>query len=251
MSLKEDFYLTKNDLSQIGILRISQDFYLNPRHRGANYFVKSPATDDKTWSLALYPKNNRFCDFANGGLSGDSIAFVAYIQGCNQWQALKDLRAFYGLADSREQERQDAQRRIRLQQQEEQKKVERKQAFYTALRGEIDRLKRWADSCRLAIEKSLYEPFSNMWMYCMNELQKIEYKLDVLTGADYQAYPRLKVCSANVPSDRFQWLLDCLAILTECEAFEATVDEIREITLQRDFELTRQPGVERRCGIEW
>lgn len=245
--MKEDFTTIKKQLP--GICRIASDFYFTPRRNGSNFFVKSPITHDKTWSLCLYPSNNRFCDFANGGLSGDSIAFVAYIRGCNQWQALKDLRAFYGLADSREQEGQEAQRRIWLQQQEERKKVERKQVFYTALRGEIDRLKRWADSCRLA--KSLYEPFSNMWMYCMNELQKIEYKLDVLTGADYQAYPRLKVCSANVPSDRFQWLLDCLVILTECEAFEATGDEIREITLQRDFELTRQPGAERRCGIEW
>lgn len=249
--MKSDFMLAKEELGRIGIIRVAADFYSEPKRKGSVFFVKSPVTHDKTASLALYPNTNRFCDFANGGASGDCISFVAYVRGCNQWEALKELRGFYGLTDSREQDRQEAQRRIQLQQEQEHKREERKQAFYMALYDEIDRLKSWVAIYKTAIEKRLYESFSDLWTYCMEELQKIDYRLDILCAADCKTYPRLKAHSENLSSDRFQWLLDCLGILQESGAFTATESEIKEITAQRDFELTRQPGAERRCGVEW
>ena len=250
--MKSDFTLAKEELSQIGIVRVSRDFYTEPRRKGSCYFVKSPATHDKTASLAIYPNSNRFCDFANGNLSGDCIAFVAYVKGCNQWQALKELQAFYELTDSREADRQEAQRRIELQQLEERRKEERKQAFYRALWTQIDDLKRWAVIYSTAIEKAVFEPFSDGWCYCVNELQKTEYWLDILCAADCREYARLKPYHENLPSDHYKWLLDCLAVLAEYGAFKATADEIKEITTQRDFELTRQPGgAVRRCKVEW
>lgn len=250
--MKSDFTLAKEELRRIGIIRVSTDFYSEPKRKGSVFFVKSPATHDKTASLALYPNSNRFCDFANGGASGDCIAFVAYVKGCNQWEALKELQAFYGLTDSREQDKQEAQRRIQLEQEQERKRAEREKAFYAALQAEIDRLKQWAEIYTAALQNELYEPLSEMQGYTVNELQKTEYKLDILTGADCKTYLRLKAYHENLPSDRYQWLLDCLAILQECGAFKAEKDEIEEITAQRDFELTRQPGQPvRRCGIEW
>lgn len=249
--MKSDFMLVKEELQRIGIKRVAADFYQDPRRKGSCYFVKSPATHDKTASLALYPTSNRFTDFANGGVSGDCIAFVAYVRGCNQWEALRELRAFYGLSDSREQDKQETKRRIRLQQQEERKRRERQQEFKVALFGAIEQLKQWAVFYRTAIEKALFEPLSDTWAYCVNELQKIDYRLDVLCAADSKAYPRLKPYHENQPSDRPQWLLDVLEVLQELGAFTATKAEKEEITAQRDFELTRQPGVERRCGIEW
>ena len=87
--MKLDFITIKQQLP--GIVRVVSDFYAEPKRKGSVYFVKSPATHDKTASLALYPGSNRFTDFANGNLSGDCIAFVAYIKNINQWQALKEL----------------------------------------------------------------------------------------------------------------------------------------------------------------
>ena len=92
--MKLDFALAKKELSRIGILRVSKDFYTEPKRKGSVFFVKSPATHDRTASLAIYPNTNRFCDFANGNLSGDCISFVAYVRGCNNWQALKELQAY-------------------------------------------------------------------------------------------------------------------------------------------------------------
>ncbi|MCM1026384.1 MAG: hypothetical protein NC432_08095 [Roseburia sp.] len=234
-----------------GICQVARDFYSMPKRKGSIFFVKSPRTNDKTASLALYPSSNRFCDFANGNQNGDVIAFVSYVKGINQWQALKELQAFYGLTNAREQDKQEAQRRIRQQQENERKKRERQQAFYQALRGEIDRLKQWADIYRAAIEKGLYEPFDQMWTYCANELQKIDYRLDILCAADLKTYPRLKPYADNLSGDRYQWLLDVLGVLQEQGTFMPTSGEMEEITAQRNFELTKRPGIERRCSIEW
>lgn len=247
--MKSDFITIKQQLP--GIVRVVSDFYQTPRKKGSVFFVKSPATHDKTASLALYPSSNRFCDFANGNHSGDIIGFISYVKGVNNWEALQTLKAFYGLTDSWEQEKEEIRRRIELQQQEEHRREERKQAFYRALWTQIEDLKRWAVIYSTAIEKRLFEPFSDTWAYCVNELQTTEYRLDILTGADCKAYPRLKAYSENLPSDRYQWLLDCLAILQGCGAFEATADELKEIKAQAVFEVQRKPGAERRCKIEW
>lgn len=250
--MKQDFMLAKEELSQIGIVRVAADFYTEPKKRGSVFFVKSPATHDKTASLALYPNSNRFTDFANGNYSGDIIGFVAYIRGCNNWQALKELQAFYGLSDARELDKQEARWHIQLQQERERKKEERKQAFYRALYGEIDRLTNWAAIYRKAIEKEVFEPFnSDMWAYCVNELQKVDYRLDILCAADCKAYPRLKAYHEYLSSDHYQWLLDVLGVLQEQGAFTATAGELEEITAQRNFELTRQPRAVRRCKIGW
>ena len=248
--MKLDFITIKQQLP--GIVRVVSDFYAEPKRKGSVYFVKSPATHDKTASLALYPGSNRFTDFANGNLSGDCIAFVAYIKNINQWQALKELQAYYGLTDSREQEKEEARRRIQLQQEQERRREERRQAFYRALWAQIDDLKRWAVIYSTAIEKAVFEPFSDTWTYCVNELQKTEYRLDILCAADCKAHPRMKAYHENLPSDRYKWLLDVLAVLAESGTFTATNEELREIKVQAAFEVQRKPGAAvRRCKIEW
>lgn len=246
---KEDFRTKNQELSEkIGIIRIVTDFYMEPDSR---LFVKSPKTADKTRSLKLYPNTGRFYDFATS-TSGDVVGFVAYLQGCNQWQALQILSAYYGLSSDRQRDKEEARKRIQRQQAEERKKAARKQAFHAALFGEIDRLKDKIGKYKATLQKSKTEPFSDLWAYVMNEIQGAEYKLDILTAADMDEYRRMKSNPAQgLPSDRPQWILDCLAILAEVGVFEATEEEIKEITAQRDFELRRAPGRDRRCCVEW
>ena len=205
-------------------------------------FSLSPFGKEKTASCKLY--RNSYYDFSTAA-GGDLIKFTAAILNINNWEACQYLVQAFSLpislsggADRREE--------IERRQRERQRQEERKQEFRTALSGEIDSLKRWADIYRTAIEKRLYEPFSDMWGYCINELQKAEYKLDILCTADQGAYRRMKPdVAAGLSSDRPQWLLDVLAILAEDGAFQATKEEIAKIEKQRDFELCRQPGERR------
>lgn len=86
----------------------------------------------------------------------------------------------------------------------------------------------------------------------MNELQKTEYKLDILCAADCKTYPRMKAYHENLPSDRYQWLLDVLGVLQECNAFTATEEELKEIKTQAAFEVQRKSGAAvRRRKVEW
>lgn len=248
--MKEDFEEIKRELDSIGILRISRDFYMEPIRKGSNFFIKSPATKDRTASLCLYVNTNRYCDFAAGNRSGDIINFISYIKGVDNWQALNMLRDYYSLSGNREQ-RQDRKERIAKQQEAERRKAERQQAFRRALFDHISSLKRWEQIYTMALEKRLYEPFSELWTYCHDELSQIRYKLDILTAADQSHYCRMKI-SDNIPSDRPRWLLDVLAILSEDGVFTAIDAEMKEIKAQRDFELQRKPGdADRRCGINW
>lgn len=105
---------------------------------------------------------------------------------------------------------------------------------------------------RTSIEKCLFALFTDEWAYCVNELQKTEYRLDILCAADCKAHPRMKAYHENLPSDRYKWLLDVLAVLAESGTFTATNEELREIKVQAAFEVQRKPGAAvRRCKIEW
>lgn len=249
--MRENFKIVNEELNKIGIRKITEEHYMTPRRRGTIYFVKSPLTPDKTASLAIFPESNRFCDFANGNKSGDIICLYAYVKSCSQWEALKALTQYYGFSGSR-QDRKDVRRRIEKEETEERKRAARKKAFYTALFGEIGQLKDKLRKYNLVLENGEIEPFSDVWVYVQGEIQKTEYKLDVLTAADMYTYRRLKSSQGHgLPSDRPEWLLDCLAILEESGAFEATEAEIRELTAQRAFESSRVPGRDRRCACEW
>ena len=212
-------------------------------------FILSPFRKEKTASCKLY--RNSYYDFSTAA-GGDLIRFTAAILNINNWEACQYLVQAFSLPISLSGST-DRREEIERRQRERQRQEERKQEFKAALSGEIDSLKRWTDIYRSAIEKQLYEPFSDMWGYCINELQKAEYKLDILCAAEQEAYRRMKPdAAAGLSSDRPQWLLDLLEILAENGAFQATQRELAEIQAQRDFELLeRQPRKDRICGIPW
>lgn len=209
-------------------------------------FILSPFGKEKTASCKLY--RNSYYDFSTGS-GGDLIRFTASVLNINNWRACQYLIQAFSLPISLSSST-DRREEIERRQKERQRQEERKQEFKAALQSEIDNLKCWSDIYRTAIEKQLYEPFSDMWSYCINELQKAEYKLDILCAADQKAYRRMKSkVELGLSSDRPQWLLDTLGILEDDGIFRATQNELVEIKAQRDFELNRQTGKDRICSI--
>lgn len=62
--------------------------------------------------------------------------------------------------------------------------------------------------------------------------------IEELSAADCKTYVRMKSnTELGLQSDRFQWLLDVLAVLQGCGTFQATRAEMEEITAKMDFEL--------------
>jgi len=199
---------------------------MTPKRKGARMFVKSPANHDSDWSLCLF-SNNTFKDFSDGR-AGDVVGFIAYVRGLSQWEALKELQAYYGLSDSREKDKRETRQKIELQKLKEQKKAERQQAFHAALMSEIDRIKKWVEIYSLALESGIFEPLSELWAYCINERQKEEYRLDILCGIGY------------TKEDNAEWLSDVLKIMEESGTFQATKEELKQIENLKRRQEVRQ-----------
>lgn len=166
-------------------------------------FIFSPFKKEKTASCKLY--RNSYYDFSTGA-GGDLIKFVAVILKINNREACQYLVQAFSLSISLSGGT-DRREEIERRQRERQRQEVREQEFKAALFGEIDSLKCRADVYRIALEKQLYEPFSDTWAYCIKELQKVGYKLDILCGADQEAYRRMKPkVELGLSSDRPQWL---------------------------------------------
>lgn len=200
-----DFKNGLDQLNQIGILRVCEDLWHAPNGR---LFTKSPQTQDKHYSLKLYPKTNSFYDFA-GGKGGDIVAFVGYIKELTNLQALTLLMEHYSLEDGEADWKKEWERKTA-----EQERKSREQIFQRALKIEIEHLKKWETVYNLALGRAVFEPFSNLWVYALEELQKVEYQLDILCATDQKQYRRMKKNDERgLSSDYQQWRADVEKIL--------------------------------------
>lgn len=248
--MREDFKEKIEELNKIGIVRVCADFYQRPNSR---LFVKSPATQDKHFSMRLYPATNSFCDYANGNIGGDIIRFVAYVCNIDNWKSLLLLSEFYGLSCSKERKRQEVTKEIKWQQDQERKRQTRQQEFKTALFGHIGELKQQEQNYKDILAKDACKPFCEVWCYVIEQIQSISRRLNILCASDCVTYRRMKPdIEKGFFSDRPRWLLDTLAILAEENAFQATQNELEEIKAQNVFEMCdRLPGKDRRCWVTW
>lgn len=201
--MREDFEIAKNELMQIGIVGIARDLIAEPIERGGKYWLHSPSTEDRNASLLLRVSDNRYTDFAFGNKSGDAISLYSYFHGCSQWESLQRLRDFYHLGNNRTRYDRTA---IERQRAELQRKQREEQEFRAAWRRKADELKAWLHVLDSAIEQSLYEPFSDLWAYVVEQKTKTEYRLDTLCNLPNR--------SKN-PSEYEEWRKTALKIMEE------------------------------------
>lgn len=67
---------------------------VRPGGRG-NY--RSPHHDDSTPSLSVYDGGAKWKDFSSDGAGGDALDLIAYVRGCDQADAIRELHEFTGL----------------------------------------------------------------------------------------------------------------------------------------------------------
>ena len=205
---------------------------------------------EKTASCKLYFSTNSFYDFSTN-FGGDIIRFTAGILHTDNWRACRYLIEAFSLPISLSGAT-DRREEIEKRRKKQQRQQERAQEFETALSEEIENLKSQEQVYQRVIDEKIYPPMSEIQGYVVLELQKVSYKLDLLCAVDCKVYRRMKPdVTAGIPSNRPQWLLDTLEILAEDGVFQATQSELAEIKAQRDFELSRQPGRDRVCGVAW
>lgn len=70
--------------------------------RQREYEVKNPARDDRhSGSFSVNLDHGGWYDFATGDKGGDLVALVAYLEGCEQLEALRQLESFLGIGAER------------------------------------------------------------------------------------------------------------------------------------------------------
>lgn len=68
------------------------------RQVGAEYEACNPTrTDKRPGSFRINVKTGRWADFATGDAGGDVISLVAYLGGCRQSEAARQLAAMLGI----------------------------------------------------------------------------------------------------------------------------------------------------------
>jgi hypothetical protein len=70
------------------------------RIEGREYVVRNPRRrDQRPGSFKVNLGSGKWADFATGDKGGDPISLAAYLTGCSQIEAARELAAMLGLAD--------------------------------------------------------------------------------------------------------------------------------------------------------
>jgi hypothetical protein len=65
--------------------------------RGAEYVARNPRRADRSpGSFKINLHSGRWCDFASGDRGGDVVSLAAFLRGCGQGEAARQLRAMLG-----------------------------------------------------------------------------------------------------------------------------------------------------------
>ena len=86
--MQENF---ENIRSQVDI----EDIAIHLMGRPERGMFKHP--DEKTASLRIYPQTQSFFDFGRG-IGGDCIRLWSHIKGCDNWSAMNEIAALYGIS---------------------------------------------------------------------------------------------------------------------------------------------------------
>ena len=137
---------------------------------------------ERTPSIKVYPETNSFYDFGRA-TGGDVVRLWSYIKGCDNWTALQELSAVFGISTAlNETDKENIVARIKAQEtaQKERKRAEkRKRKQWIA---QVDKLHEELELYDSLLSSPNISPMSWIWTWCMNGKQMAEYRLDCLCG---------------------------------------------------------------------
>lgn len=141
---------------------------------------------EKTASLKIYPETQSFYDFGRG-VGGDSIRLWSHVKGCDNWTALQEMAALYGISLTlNETDRENIIAKIKRQetaQREREQIRKRRQGQWVK---EVERLQEWRKLCQNLLDSGHLPPFCDVRSWCYSEIQIADYKLDVLCGVEWE-----------------------------------------------------------------
>ena len=173
--MKENFEIIK---AQVCIESVAKYLLGQPVHG----LYRFPG--ERTPSIKIYKETGSFFDFGRAK-GGDAVALWAHVCNCDNWTALRELSAVFGISTAlNETDRKSIAERIKTQEtakraQEQAEKRKRKQWL-----KEVERLQEWQKLCQDLLDSGHLPPFCDVRSWCYSEIQIADHKLDVLCGVE-------------------------------------------------------------------
>lgn len=135
---------------------------------------------EKTASLKIYPETRSFYDFGRG-VGGDVIRLWSHIKGCDNWAALREICALYGIStDLNTADGKSIAERIRRQERAQKEREQAKKHKQRQWVKEVERLQEWRKLCQNLLDSGHLPPFCDVRSWCYSEIQIADHKLDIL-----------------------------------------------------------------------
>ena len=139
---------------------------------------------ERTASIKIYPDTQSFFDFGRN-TGGDCIRLWSHVKGCDNWTALNEIVALYGIsATLNETDKENIVAKIKRQEkaQEKRRQAERRERKQWVM--QVDRLKAQEELYNNLLESPHIQPFSDVWCWLINLKQIVSYRLDCLCGIE-------------------------------------------------------------------
>ena len=171
--MKENFEIIK---AQVCIESVAKYLLGQPVHG----LYRFPG--ERTPSIKIYKETGSFFDFGRAK-GGDAVALWAHVCNCDNWTALRELSAVFGISTAlNETDKENIVAKIKRQEkaQKEREQAEKRKRKQWVM--QVDRLHEELELYDNLLNSPHIPPLSWVWTWCMNGKQLAEYKLDYLCG---------------------------------------------------------------------
>ena len=139
---------------------------------------------ERTPSIKIYKETGSFFDFGRAK-GGDAVALWAHVCNCDNWTALRELSAVFGISTVlNETDRKNIVAKIKAQETAQRERERAKKHRQKQWVMQADRLHEELEIYDNLLNSSHIPPLSWVWTWCMNGKQMTEYKLDCLCGIE-------------------------------------------------------------------
>ena len=137
---------------------------------------------ERTPSIKIYKETGSFFDFGRAK-GGDAVALWAHVCNCDNWTALRELSAVFGISTAlNETDKENIVAKIKRQEkaQKEREQAEKRKRKQWVM--QVDRLHEELELYDNLLNSPHIPPLSWVWTWCMNGKQLVEHKLNHLCG---------------------------------------------------------------------
>ena len=135
---------------------------------------------ERTPSIKIYKETGSFFDFGRAK-GGDVIALWAHVRNCNNWEAMNEIAALYGIPTAlNETDSKNIVAKIKRQEKAQKEREQAEKRRQKRWVKEVEHLQEWRKLCQDLLDSGHLPPFCDVRSWCYSEIQIADHKLDIL-----------------------------------------------------------------------